>query len=1002
MSDYRTLFVAACRGAHLGLILRVCLILLATLAPAAAAQTVLIGVLSFRPIDQTLRQWTPLTEHLSRSIPGHEFRVVPMNYPDLDQAVKEGRLDFVFTNPEHFVLLRNQVSLAPILTVMPQINGHPVTSFGGVIVTRADRSDINRLDDLTGRSVASPSEQSLGGNLMQLWEMRRRGIPFPKVSYLGMPHDRSVQALMDHTVDAAFVRTGVLEAMAAEGKLKLSDIKIINQQPRGDYPQILSTSLYPEWPICSDSKTPETLVKAVSLAMLSLEPGDPIATAAGFYGFSPPGDYSQVEAVMLRLRVHPGRMDEFDLHDVIDKYATILLGALTLLLVLAAGAAAYLVVVNRASALVLKQRDAAQMDLNNSNAELEYFSHFNAAIIGASHEGILVYQSDGACILVNPAACRFSGGSADQLLVQNFRTLASWRESGMIEAAEISLATGVPQSIRDPITTTFGKTFHMDVTFSRFFLKHEAHLLVNIHDTTEQYNTELELKAARERAEAASRAKSAFLANMSHEIRTPITGVLGMVDLLKKTNTNEEQRTYLETLSTAAVSLLVILNDILDISKIEANKLTIDSIEFDWIEIAANVVNVWRGTATAKGLSIDLNKSDLVPAKLVGDPVRFRQILHNLVSNAIKFTESGSVSVSLSMNIEGIADAMVTIDIKDTGIGMNPDEVARLFQTFSQADMSNTRRFGGTGLGLAIVKRLVGLMGGEVAVESAVGQGSCFRVVLPFKIATAGAPNTAAEPPKASVSVPARHLRILLAEDNVINQRLVKAMLQKLGHAVVITKNGLEAVKAMKNEEFDAVLMDMQMPEMDGEEATRVIREMPPPRGQIPIIALTADVMVEHRESYLESGISDLVAKPIDWQVLTSVLAKYCVDKSEHCSDHLSPIDTKTVLDRVMGDSELLKELMREFAQANESAINGFDHLLIEGNLRQIAIQAHDLNGVSANLGARQLAQAAKTLQASAESGNLDQTKQACDDVRSLLPMVISEARRIADGRKPT
>ena len=496
MCDYRTLFVLLRMRAHLGLILRVCLILLVTLAPAAAAQPVLIGVLSFRPIDQTLRQWTPLAEYLSRSIPGHEFRVVPLNYPDLDQAVKAGRLDFVFTNPEHFVLLRNQISLAPILTVMPQINGHPVTSFGGVIVTRADRSDINRLEDLAGRSVASPSEQSLGGNLMQLWEMRRQGILFPKVHYLGMPHDRSVQALLDRTVDAAFVRTGVLEAMAAEGKLNLSDIKIISQRPRGDYPQILSTSLYPEWPICSDSKTPETLVKAVSLAMLSIEPGNPIVTAAGFYGFSPPGDYSQVEAVMLRLRVHPGRMDEFDLHDVIDKYATSLLGTLTLLLLLAASAAAYLVVVNRASALLLKQRDAAQLDLKKSNAELEYFSRFNAAIIGASHEGILVYRSDGACILVNPAACTFSGGSTDQLLAQNFRTLASWRESGMIEAAEIGLATGVPQSICGQTTTTFGKTLHMDVTFSRFFLKNEAHLLVNINDVTDRQRTESKMRLA--------------------------------------------------------------------------------------------------------------------------------------------------------------------------------------------------------------------------------------------------------------------------------------------------------------------------------------------------------------------------------------------------------------------------------------------------------------------------------------------------------------------------
>ena len=375
----------------MGLALRICLILLVSVIPAAAGvtelpavaeQPVLIGVLSFRPIDQTLQQWAPIAEYLSRSIPGHVFRVVPMNYPDLDRTVKDGRFDFVFTNPEHFVLLRNQISLAPIVTVMPLIDGHPVNSFGGVIVSRSDRSDISRLEDLAGRSVVSPSQESLGGNLMQLWEMHRQGIVAPKVTYLGMPHDLSVQAVMDRSADAAFVRTGVLEAMAREGKLKLSDIKIINQRPRDDYPQILSTALYPEWPFCSASKAPEALVKAVTLALLSMGPEDPATKAAGFYGFSPPGDYSSVEAVMLRLRVHPGRMDEFDLRDVIGKYATVLVGALSLLLLVAAAAAAYLVVVNRASALSLKQRDEAQLALNNSvraleetNAELEQFAY---------------------------------------------------------------------------------------------------------------------------------------------------------------------------------------------------------------------------------------------------------------------------------------------------------------------------------------------------------------------------------------------------------------------------------------------------------------------------------------------------------------------------------------------------------------------------------------------------------------------------------------------------
>ncbi len=371
--------------AHMGLVLRVWLILLAVLVPAAAEQPVLIGVLSFRPIAQTLQQWTPTAEYLSRSIPGHVFQVVPMNYPDLDRAVKEGRFDFVFTNPEHFVLLRNQTSLAPILTIMPLANGHPVTSFGGVVVTRSSRKDINRLEDLAGKSVAAPSEESLGGNLMQLWELYRRGIAFPRISYLGMPHDLSVQAVMGGTADAAFVRTGVLEGMVREGKLKAAEFKVINAQPEGDFPQVLSTALYPEWPFCSTRKTPEELVKSVSLALLSIEHGDPVAKAGGYFGFSPPGDYSTVEAVMLRLRVHPGRLAQFDLLDVVYKYATALIASLIILVMFMAAVAVYLIIGNRAARKLLKQRDAAQSALRDSihqlertNLELENFAYVAA------------------------------------------------------------------------------------------------------------------------------------------------------------------------------------------------------------------------------------------------------------------------------------------------------------------------------------------------------------------------------------------------------------------------------------------------------------------------------------------------------------------------------------------------------------------------------------------------------------------------------------------------
>ena len=382
------------------------------------------------------------------------------------------------------------------------------------------------------------------------------------------------------------------------------------------------------------------------------------------------------------------------------------------------------------------------------------------------------------------------------------------------------------------------------------------------------------LLASKLEAERANTAKSMFLAMMSHEIRTPITSVLGMADLLQRTPLSEEQLGYVRTLGSSTKTLLTILNDILDISKLEAGKIEVETAVFQLHDVLRDTVELGRGGASDKGLAIDLAIAETVPRTVSGDSTRLRQVLFNLLNNAIKFTESGFVRVRASLRRRDGDTALVLTEVEDSGIGIDDDQLGKLFVAFSQADQSTTRRFGGTGLGLAITKRLVELMGGEIGVDSRSGEGARFWFTLPFTVVADGA----AEPSPPAGEAPAvrggRPLRILVAEDNQINQKLIQSMLRKFGHHVDAADNGRMALEMVISGEYDAVLMDMQMPEMDGEEATRAIRALPGPKRRMPVIALTADVMVEHRDRYSEAGVDALVAKPIDWGDLSSALER--------------------------------------------------------------------------------------------------------------------------------
>jgi len=611
---------------------------------------------------------------------------------------------------------------------------------------------------------------------------------------------------------------------------------------------------------------------------------------------------------------------------------------------------------------------------------------------------ICTHDLQGRLISINPEISRVLGYSEDEMIgvkIQDF----------IPPEHKLKFDQEYLQQIRTSQTAVSGVFCVLNKKGEKIYLLYKNYRMEEIgidpyvigfsQDITERIVMEQELRLAQQLADETSRAKESFLAHMSHEIRTPMNGIMGIASLLGKTNLDSQQQYYLKLMQEAAGSLVVIVNDILDLEKIVAGKLQLEKIDFKIVDKIATAIQSFLHKAEEKDLGL-VFQNKIPAAKVVrGDPYRLGQVLNNILSNALKFTEKGNITITSDITEQNEDWLVVEIMVRDTGIGISRDRIRTIFEPFEQADATISRKYGGTGLGLSICKNLVEMQNGELLVQSEEGKGSAFTIRIPYQLSLEVMQENEINQVIDYKSL--GHKKILVAEDVELNQYLARHILESWNVEVKIASNGKEALEQVQAEYFDCILMDVQMPEMDGIEATQHIRKLSDPlKANIPIIALTANALKGDSEKYIAAGMNDYLAKPFDEPRLFRVIARNLVEQELDDVNNNSPLKNQISMSPVNsrlydlsmvqsvsgGDEGFIKKMVALFIETVPQNMDELSKAAASGNWEQVGKTAHKLKSTVDSMGIKSIRQEIRTVEANAKQ------LQSLEEIPSLVEKI--------------